>query len=185
LYHPGDGENGEKVKDLCEELVKDGKIRFYGWSTDDSDRAKIFAKGPNCTAVQQRLNIFEGCKEVLELCETQNLASLNRTPLGMGILTGKFSRKSSVPDDDVRSSWDFSHGDVADKIESLSKIRDILTSEGRTLAQGALCWLWGISNKTVPIPGFKNTEQVKENAGAMNFSPLHKSQIDEIESLLN
>ncbi len=183
-YHPGDGDDGEQVRDLCEDLVREGKIRYFGWSTDDPKRVEVFVSAPHCTITQQRLNIFEGNREVLALCEEHNLADLIRTPLGMGILTGKFSTSSKVPDNDVRSSWDFQHGDIADRIKKMDAIRDILTSEGRTLAQGALCWLWGLSDKTIPIPGFKTVEQVKENAGAMRFSPLSKSQMEEIEKLV-
>lgn len=183
-YHPGDGQDGEKVRDLCEDLVKEGKIRFHGWSTDDPERAKVFIPAPHCTLVQQKLNVFEGSREVLALCEQHNLASLNRNPLAMGILTGKFTKQSSVPEDDVRSSWNFVQGDVAEKIDKLDVVREILTSQGRTLAQGALCWLWAVSKKTIPIPGFKTQDQVRDNAGALDFPPLSQNQMDEIDKLL-
>ena len=65
-----------------------------------------------------------------------------------------------------------------------SAIREILTSGGRTLAQGALCWIWGRSPRTVPIPGFKSAAQVEENAGAMRHGPLGAEQMKEIDGLL-
>ena len=43
--------------EVLEKLVEEGKIKGYGWSTDDYDRAALFAEGPNCIAVQQQLNI--------------------------------------------------------------------------------------------------------------------------------
>ena len=49
---------------------------------------------------------------------------------------------------------------------------------------GALAWLWGRSESTVPIPGFKNVKQVAENAKALDFGPLSPAQIKEIEALL-
>ena len=39
-------------------------------------------------------------------------------------------------------------------LEKIDQIREILTSGGRTLAQGALAWIWGRSERTIPIPGF-------------------------------
>ena len=63
-------------------------------------------------------------------------------------------------------------------------IREILTSEGRTLAQGALAWNWARSEKTLPIPGFRTVPQVQENAGAMQFGPLTQEQMIEIDRLL-
>ena len=74
------------VRETLEKLVAAGKIRFYGWSTDDAERARLFAQGEHCTAIQQRLNVFEGEIETLEVCEQFNLASINRSPLGMGLL---------------------------------------------------------------------------------------------------
>ena len=51
-------------------------------------------------------------------------------------------------------------------------IREILTSGGRTVAQGALAWLWARSPQTLPIPGFRTVKQVEENTAAMAFGPL-------------
>jgi aryl-alcohol dehydrogenase-like predicted oxidoreductase len=55
----------------------------------------------------------------------------------------------------------------------------------RTLAQGALAWLWARSPKTLPIPGFRTVKQVQENAGAMKFGPLTAEQMAEIDKLLD
>ncbi len=58
------------------------------------------------------------------------------------------------------------------------------TSGGRTVAQGALAWLWARSPKTIPIPGFRTVPQVRENAGALAFGPLTGAQRAEIDQLL-
>jgi aryl-alcohol dehydrogenase-like predicted oxidoreductase len=174
----------EELIAVLEELVDEGKILFYGWSTDDPDRAQAIAKGPHCTAIQQRLNVVEGNVETLRVCEREGLASLNRGPLGMGLLTGKFSSDSTLPETDVRGAWDFREGDAAERLNKLLNIRDVLTSDGRTLAQGALGWLWARSECTVPIPGFKNVEQIEENVGALAFGPLKREQMEQIETLL-
>ncbi len=172
------------VRDTLDELVAEGKIRYYGWSTDDLERARFFSEGGHCTAVQQHLNVFGGNFETLALCEQRNLASINRGPLGMGLLTGKFNHDSKLPEDDVRSRFDFRQGAEAQQIDKLDAIREILTSNGRTLAQGALAWLWGRSACTVPIPGFKTAAQVEENAGAMAFGALMPGQMAEIDRIL-
>jgi aryl-alcohol dehydrogenase-like predicted oxidoreductase len=67
----------------------------------------------------------------------------------------------------------------------LDQIKQILTTEGRTLGQGALAWIWARSDKTVPIPGFKTVAQVQENAGAMQFGPLSAGQMAEIDRILS
>ncbi|HEY63968.1 MAG TPA: aldo/keto reductase [Caldilineae bacterium] len=188
-FHIGnyDLEKAPEVRDALEELVAKGKIRYYGWSTDDPERARIFAEGPHCVAIQQRLNIFEGNEETLAVCERYNLASINRGPLGMGLLTGKFTPDSTLPEDDVRRTrgWNFREGEVAERLKMLEKLRDILTRDGRTLAQAALGWLWARSEKTIPIPGFKTVQQVEENVGAMRFGPLSDEQMQAIQDLLS
>jgi len=185
-FHLGDYDPGQaaEVRDVLEELVSAGKIRYYGWSTDDPERARVFAAGDHCAAIQQAFNVFGGNDETLRLCEELNLASINRGPLAMGILTGKFSEDTTLPDDDLRSRFDFKRGVQADQLRSLDSIRKILTSEGRTLAQGALAWLWARSGNTIPIPGFKTVQQVSENAGAMRYGPLKADRMAEIDRFL-
>jgi aryl-alcohol dehydrogenase-like predicted oxidoreductase len=185
-FHLGgyETEQADVVRDALEGLVAVGKIRSYGWSTDSPERAAVFAHGDNCTAIQQRLNLFEGNAEVLALCERENLTSVNRGPLAMGLLTGKFDKSSQMPADDVRHGWDLQHGEQARRLDKLAQIREVLTSDGRTLAQAALGWLWARSPVTVPIPGFKTVAQVEENVGALEKGPLGNEQMREIARIL-
>lgn len=170
--------------DVLEQLVTEGKIRWYGWSTDDPARAAFFAQGPHCAAIQQRFNLFEGNAETLSICETQNLASVNRGPLAMGLLTGKFDQNSQLPANDVRHSWDFKTGEQAQRLQKLERLRTVLTADGRTLAQATLGWLWARSPVTVPIPGFKHMQQVEENVGALARGPLTPAQMQELSEIL-
>ncbi len=172
------------IRETLEELANEGKIRFYGWSTDNMEKAKIFAEGQHCAAVQQQFNIFEGNEALLSFCEEKNLASVNRSPLSMGLLTGKFSKSSKISTDDVRIRRPALQEERAARLEVLEKIKGILTQDGRTLAQGALGWLWARSGQTIPIPGFKTIKQVEENIGATNFGPLSEVQINQISEIL-
>lgn len=186
-------EDAGPTREMLETLVQEGKIRGYAWSTDDYERARFFAEGPNCIAVQHVLNVFAGNFMILELCEEKNLASINRGPLAMGLLTGKFNENSTFPADDVRSIVHlfedkynpyFKDGKFAsDFLKKLEAIREVLMSGGRTLAQGALSWIWARSDKTIPIPGFKTVKQVEDNAGALQFGPLTGDQMLEIDKL--
>ncbi len=173
------------VRETLEGLVAEGKIRFYGWSTDDAERSTIFAQGTHCTAIQQQLNIFEGNAQTLAVCEQFNLASINRSPLSMGLLTGKFTIDTQIPTDDVRSRRPAFQEDRMRRLAKLEQIQTVLTQDGRTLAQGALSWLWAHSEKTVPIPGFKTSAQIEENVQAMQFGPLTDGQMHQIDVLLS
>ena len=192
-FHNGgyDLDHAGEVIDTLEALVGEGKIRWYGWSTDDPERAARFAQGAHCTSVQLQMNVLDDAPEMIQLCETQHLAAILRGPLAMGILTGKYDANTTLPLNDVRSekapAWMayFQHGKPNPYwMAKLDAVREILSSGGRTLAQGALAWLWARSEQTIPIPGFRTVAQVEENCGALALGALTADQMVEIDRLL-
>jgi len=102
----------------------------------------------------------------------------------MGLLTGKFTTGTIIQADDVRSRRPAFQENRKERLEKLDRIRDVLTLNDRTLAQGALGWLWARSTKTIPIPGFKTVAQIEENVGALRFGPLSDEQMNKIAALL-
>ncbi|KRF03353.1 aldo/keto reductase [Paenibacillus sp. Soil766] len=193
-FHLGDypEHKAQEVLEVLEELVVEGKIRYFGWSTDLTNRAEIFAQSKHCAAIQHEMNIFRDNTTMIDLCEKHQLASINRGPLAMGLLTGKYSEVTTVVDPkDIRSrnnlDWltYFKDGIPSSIMTNhLRDIREILTSNGRTLTQGALAWLWARSEMTLPIPGFRTVKQVTENAKALDFGPLTQTQLQQIQQLL-
>ena len=184
-FHIGDYDpvRAEEVVATLEELVEAGKIRSFGWSTDDPERAKVFARSPHCSAIQLHANVIDDNARMVDLIEAENLAGVNRGPLAMGALTGKFDRQTTFADDDVRRRFDFS-GKEGRTLDALERIRDVLTSGGRTLAQGSLCWLLARTPAFVPIPGIRTVAQAQDNAGAIAHGPLSESEMAEIENTL-
>jgi aryl-alcohol dehydrogenase-like predicted oxidoreductase len=178
------------LREACEELVREGLIRSYAWSTDTATSAEFFAEGEHCSAVQHEASVLHDAPEIFALCERADLASINRTPLAMGLL-GRRDANRPATGADIRTlppTWlrYFDKGGVPtpEWAEKVSAIRDVLESDGRTLAQGALGWLWARSPRTVPIPGFRTVAQAEENARAMEFGPLRDDQMAEISGLL-
>ncbi len=184
-FHLGgcDPAAAEDVRAVLEELVDEGKIRSFGWSTDDPGRAAMFAASPHCAAIQQAFNVLGGNAETLAVCEANGLASVVRGPLGMGVLSGKMAADTKFAADDVRHGWDF-RGGQADTLAAVDRVREVLTSNGRTLAQGALCWLLARSPAFVPIPGCRTVTQARENAGALRHGPLSADEMAAVESAL-
>ncbi len=185
-----DPESAPVVRDALEELVAAGSIRAYAWSTDDPERARVFAAGTHCAAVQHELSVLHDAPAMLAVCDELALASVNRSPLAMGLLTGKFTADSRLPADDIRGQapdWLTYFRDGRPTPESLARldaIREILTSGGRSPAAGALSWILGRSDRTIPVPGFRTVAQVEQNVGAATFGPLRPDQIHEIDRLL-
>jgi aryl-alcohol dehydrogenase-like predicted oxidoreductase len=173
-----------ELQSVLEDLVSVGKIRWYGWSTDIVDSARKFARGTHCTSIQFRLNTIYDNPKMREVCANFDLAGINKDPLNKGILTGKFNSSSTFPENDIRSREDFSDPEVVKRLKIADEIRDILTSKGRTMAQGALAYIWALDERMVPIPGFKSVQQVTENAGAMQFGPLTEEQVKEVQTIV-
>ena len=150
---------------------------------------RAFSTLPGCGVVQQGLSVLDDANpELLALCEEFDLASINRGPLGMGLLTGKFSPSTTFAADDQRTvaQWHPGFRDgkpTAEWLDKLAAIREVLTTE-------VAHWLGvrspgsGRAARTVPIPGFKTVAQVEENCGALDAGPLTADQLTEIDTIL-
>ncbi|MCE7007769.1 aldo/keto reductase [Kibdelosporangium philippinense] len=179
------------LRDACEDLVKEGKIRGYAWSTDTPAQAELFAQGASCAAVQHELSVLHQAPEMIAVAEKYGVASINRTPLAMGLLGGRDNAATKHTGTDLRAtppSWLRFYVDgrpSPEWFERVNAIRETLTADGRTLGQGALGWIWARSKQTVPIPGFRTVKQAEENAGALQHGPLSADQMTEIDRLLS
>src|SRR5262249_18476483 len=146
-------------------------------------------RGPHCAATQQVLNVFEDAPAMLAVCDDHDLASINRAPLAMGLLGGRYGPGLRLPMNDVRGdspAWVtyFTDGRPSPEfLRRLDAIRGLLTGGGRTLAQGALSWLLTRSPRTVPIPGIRTPAQAEDNAGTFRHGPLTPAQFAEISQV--
>jgi aryl-alcohol dehydrogenase-like predicted oxidoreductase len=176
-------ERAGEVRQTLEELAAVGKIRWYGWSTDDPARASFFAQGDHCVAIQHRLNILIDNPTLLELCDQYDLASINRIPLLMGVLTGKFTAQTALPDKDIRKEY-FKHSSFHEDLKRIDRLKTTLTAKGHTLPQASLAWILTRHPRTIPIPGFRNVRQVEENAKTFKNGLLSQEQMRQVEEIL-
>ena len=185
-----DGPEIDDLRAALEELVEAGTIRAYGWSTDHPDRVARWAGGAGFQAIQSEINVLSDNPGIWEAAEGNGLACLIRGPLAMGLLSGKYTAESKIAGDDVRAlspEWlrYFDDGvPTPGFLRRLDAVREILTTGGRSLVQGAIAWLWARSPTAIPIPGIRTVAQARENAAAMEFGPLAAEQMDEIAGLL-
>ena len=176
--------------DALEDMREVGRIRSYGWSTDFSESAAAVADRPGFVAVEHAMNVFVAPPRIQKLTREKGLTALIRSPLAMGLLTGKYDAKSKMDANDIRA------GDVMvikyykdgrpnpEFLDTLNAVRDLLTTDGRTLIEGALGWLWAKGDHVVPIPGARTVEQITGLAGALRHGPLPQNVINEIETLI-
>lgn len=183
-------DEAEPVFDTLETLRAAGKIGAYGWSTDFPDRAAAFAARPGMVAIEHAMNVFFRADALVPVIEAAGLLSINRSPLAMGLLGGRYGAGDRFGPDDVRSrntDWMdyFKDGVVApDLLKRLDAVRDNLQSGGRSLAQGAIGWLWARSHTTLPIPGFRTVAQVEDLLGALDKGPLDAEAMTQIEAVI-
>ena len=190
LIHDGIAapEDVPAVVDVLEELVDAGKVRWYGSSISDPEIVRAMAEGPHMVAAQHELNVLRGELETLSVAEDLGLASLNRTPLAMGLLSGRYHPAVLPAADDVRRNapwYDFfDEGAMERYLDRIAEARTELTADGRSLVQGALGWIWGHSPATLPLPGFRTVAQVQENVGAAEHGPLPAERMERIRAIL-
>jgi len=176
--------------ETLEELVGAGRIRSYGWSTDQPHRIRRIAQAPNCSSVEIALNVLNDSPEIVPMLEELEIVAFIRSPLAMGLLAGRITRDTQLAEDDIRGigaewlEW-FKHGrPTAEFMDRVDAVRTILGEGDRTLVEGALGWLWARSPWAIPIPGFRTVAQVEGNAAARERGPLSADQMARIEVAL-
>ena len=174
----------EELVPVLEELVSEGKIRSFGWSTDSVELADLWTRSEGYSSVQINFNIAAPSDDMISFVEKNRLNALNRGPLAMGFLTGKYNDDSKFSETDVRNAEWVMEGFRKPVLSRMDQLKEVLTSDGRTSAQGALAWIWAKSGRTFPIPGIRTVKQAVENARAMEFGPLNKAEMSQIEEIM-
>jgi aryl-alcohol dehydrogenase-like predicted oxidoreductase len=168
---------------ILDDLVKDGKIRYYGVSVEKVDEALKAIEYPNVQTVQIIFNCFRQrpAEVFFAQAKQKRTGILARVPLASGLLTGKLGPNYTFAPDDHRN---FNrHGEVFDVGETFSgvdydigvaaaeEIRKLLPA-GVSMSQFALRWILMFDAVTCAIPGAKRPEQVAENCRASDLPSL-------------
>lgn len=172
-----------EVFGVLDDLVKAGKIRYYGVSVERVEEALKAIEFPNVQTVQLIFNCFRHRPAELFFprAKEKQVGILARVPLASGLLTGKLRRDSTFEADDHRNynrhgeAFDvgetFSGIDLNLGLEAVEEIRAFLPS-GMSMAQLALRWILMFNAVSCAIPGGKSTDQVADNCRASDLPPL-------------
>lgn len=181
----------EAIFDEMEKARKAGKIRAFGWSTDFSQSVAAVAHRPGFVGVEHAMNLFVDAPRMQGVIAQNDLVALLRSPLAMGLLTGKYGANAIMPVGDIRATpllqWAEYFRDGQPNPELLGKlnaVRDLLTADGRSLVQGAIGWIWAKRGANIPIPGARTVDQIEGIAGALAFGALPDGLMAEIEALI-
>ncbi|MEP1698576.1 MAG: aldo/keto reductase, partial [Paracoccaceae bacterium] len=140
--------------------------------------------------VEHAMNVLLDAPRMRKTLVDNDLVGLIRSPLAMGLLGGNYGIGDAMRKDDIRATANprkdyFANGQVNPAyFTKLDPIRELLTIDGRTLAQGALGWLWAHDGSNIPIPGARTVEQIEGLAGALAFGALPDDVMAQIETLI-
>jgi len=181
----------KETYEMLDEIVKKGKISYYGVSVEKVSEAMDAIQFPNVKSIQMIFNIFRQKPAGIFFKEAakKNVAVIARVPLASGMLTGKMNKDSIFPKNDHRNyningdAFDvgetFSGVNFEKGLEAVQRLVDILPM-GFSLTDLALKWILMHKEVTVVIPGAKNKEQVEKN-----FMASDKNDISEIIKNIN
>lgn len=185
-----------EVFGALDNLVKAGKIQYYGVSVEKVEEALKAIEYPGVQTVQIIFNMFRHRPAELFFQEAKKrkVGILARVPLASGLLTGRMSATTEFSSNDHRNfnrhgeAFDvgetFSGVDYETGLEAVERLRKILP-EGMTLTQMALRWILMHDAVTCAIPGGKRRAQVEENVRSGDLPPLDEEQMSAVREIYN
>lgn len=183
-----------EVFGTLDELVKKGKLRYYGVSVERVEEALKAINYPGVVSVQIIYNMFRQRPADLFFREAvkRDVAVIVRVPLASGLLTGKMTRDTHFAADDHRA---FNrHGEAFDvgetfagvpfevALDAVEQLRPLMPG-GATMAQFALKWVLADAAVSVVIPGARSPEQATANAVADEIAPLSPDTIAAVQEV--
>lgn len=179
---------------VLDDLVKQGKIRYYGVSVEKVEEALKAIEYPGVQSVQIIYNIFRQRPADVFFPRAQQLkvGILARLPLSSGMLAGKMTRSSTFGTDDHRQ---FNrHGESFDRGETFSGVDfdlglDVveelrpLVPEGWSMAEFALRWILMADTVTCAIPGARRPSQAESNCRAADLPPIDAATMAKVRDI--
>ncbi len=183
-----------EVFGLLDDLVQEGKIRYYGVSVETVEEAHRALRHPRVQTVQIIFNMFrlKPAEKLFAEALHRHAGILARVPLASGMLTGKLTKASAFSRDDHRS---FNRdGEAFDKgetfsgvpyevgLEAVERLRP-LVPDGTTLSQLALRWTLMFEAVSCAIPGARTPAQARDNAAAADLPPLSPATMAAVKAV--
>ncbi len=185
-----------EVFNALDDLVKEGKIRYYGVSVEKVEEALKAIEYPNVQTVQIIFNMFRQRPADLffDQAKKKKVGILARVPLASGLLTGKLKIDSAFEADDHRAAnrngeWfdrgeTFAGVDYGTGLKAVEELKTICPTD-MSLVQFALRWILMFDAVSCAIPGAKRPAQAEENFSAADLPDIPKDVMEKVESVYN
>jgi aryl-alcohol dehydrogenase-like predicted oxidoreductase len=174
----------EDVAGAVGELIKQGKVRYFGLSEAGvANIRKAHAVHP-VSALQSEYSLWERNlePEIIPILRELGIGLVPFSPLGRGFLTGEVKRAEEYPEGDFRRGDPRYQGANYDaNVKAAQIVRNIAAAKGAKPGQIALAWLLQKGDDVVPIPGTKRWKYLEENAAAdaLRLDPAQMKALDE------
>ena len=178
----------EDVAATVEELITQGKVRYFGLSEASAQTIRRAHTVHPVTAVQSEYSLWTRDPErngVLATCEELGIGFVPFSPLGAGFLTGTIDPTTKLDPTDFRSiSPRFAADARAANMALVDLLKRVADEKGVTPAQIALAWLLAQRPWIVPIPGTTKLTRLEENLGAahVHLTPADLRDIEDAAS---
>lgn len=159
----------EDVAGAVGDLVKQGKVRFFGLSEAGVANIRRAHAVHPVSALQSEYSLWERNleRDVIPVLHELGIGLVPFSPLGRGFLTGQVRRAEEYPEDDFRRNDPRYQGENYDaNVKAAQTVRDIAEGLGAKPGQIALAWLLHKGDHVVPIPGTKRRKYLEENVAA-------------------
>jgi aryl-alcohol dehydrogenase-like predicted oxidoreductase len=159
----------EEVAGVVGELVKTGKVRFFGLSEAGKANIRRAHAIHPVSALQSEYSLWERNlePEIIPLLRELGIGLVPFCPLGRGFLTGAVKRAEEYPQGDFRRTDPRYQGENFDaNMQAARAVREVAAARGAKPGQIALAWLLQKGDDIVPIPGTKHRHYLEENVAA-------------------
>ncbi|HEY9791503.1 MAG TPA: aldo/keto reductase [Candidatus Obscuribacterales bacterium] len=161
----------EEVAGAVKELIKAGKVRYFGLSEAGAQTIRRAHAVQPVAALQNEYSIWfrRVEEEILPLVEELGIGFVPYSPLGRGFLTGKMDANTTFDKGDFRANLPrFAPEAMKANQAMVDLLADIGKRKNATPAQIALAWLLAQKPWIVPIPGTTKLSRLEENIGAVS-----------------
>jgi aryl-alcohol dehydrogenase-like predicted oxidoreductase len=162
----------EETVGAMAELVRAGKVRYLGLSeAAPSTIRRAHAVHP-ISALQTEYSLWarEPEAEILPTLRELGIGFVSYSPLGRGLLAGRFRSTDDLDETDSRRRGPrFLPGNIEQNLTLVDRLEELAGQKGVTGAQLALAWVLDRGEDVVPIPGTKQRSYLEENAAAVEL----------------
>ena len=166
-------------------LVEAGKVRHLGLSEAAADTIRRAHAAHPITAVQTEWSLWSRDIEesVAPTCRELGIGIVPYSPLGRGVLTGRFRSADDFADGDFRRVGQprFAEGNLERNLEMVAALEKLAEERGVTAGQLALAWVQHRGDDVVPIPGTKRRAYLEQNVAAAELT-LSEADLAAIEA---